>query len=171
MTKFKVGLLTMSDGRPYLHNLQYEMNMNYQKEIKERLESTGYVEVVEGDFPINSNVAAREQAQKLKTAGVEMTIFNYAIWCYPQYTAVAANFAPGPYLLFCNIHPSECGMVGMMAASGTLDQMELRHSRIFGSIKEDGVLDKVMAFIRAACAVNRLRGLTYGNFGGRPMGM
>lgn len=171
MKKFKVGLLTMSDGRPYLHDLQYEMNMRYQAEIKERLEATGCVEVVVGDQPVNSNAAAKEQAMKLKNEGVEMTIFNYAIWCYPQYTAVATNFAPGPYLLFCNIHPSECGMVGMMAASGTLDQMELVHTRIFGSIGDDEVLQKVMSFIRAACAVNRLRGLTYGNFGGRPMGM
>ena len=130
----------MSDGRPYLHNLQYDMNMGYQTEIKERLEATGLVEVVEGDQPVNSNTAAKEQAGKLKAAGAEMTIFNYAIWCYPQYTAVAANFAPGPYLLFCNIHPSECGMVGMMAASGTLDQLKLVHKRIFGSIGDDEVL-------------------------------
>lgn len=171
MKKFKVGLLTMSDGRPYLHKIQHDMNMQYQNDIKDALEATGLVEVVAGEAPINSNTAAREQAQKLKEAGVEMTIFNYAIWCYPQYSAVASNFAPGPYLLFCNIHPSECGMVGMMAASGALDQMEKKHTRIFGSIKEDAVLNKVMAYIRAACAVNRLKGLTYGNFGGRPMGM
>lgn len=171
MKKFKVGLLTMSDGRPYLHQLQYEMNMKYQADIRRRLEETGLVEVVEGEYPINSNTAAREQARRLRTADVEMTIFNYAIWCYPQYTAVAADFAPGPYLLFCNIHPSECGMVGMMAASGTLDQLERKHTRIFGSILEDDVLGQVMSFIRAACAVNRLKGLTYGNFGGRPMGM
>jgi len=30
MKKYKVGLLTMSDGRPYLHELQYEMNMGYR---------------------------------------------------------------------------------------------------------------------------------------------
>ena len=171
MKKFKVGLLTMSDGRPYLHNLQFDMNMGYQAQIKERLEATGLVEVVCGDQPINTNIVAKEQAQKLKDAGVELTIFNYAIWCYPHLTAVATNFAPGPYLLFCNIHPSECGMVGMMAASGTLDQLNLPHKRVFGSILEDEVLGKVMSFIRAGCAVNRLRGLTYGNFGGRPMGM
>lgn len=171
MKKYKVGLLTMSDGRPYLHNLQHDMNMQYQKEIQECLEATGCVEVIAGDHPINSNTAAKEQAMKLKNAGVEMTIFNYAIWCYPQFTAVATNFAPGPYLLFCNIHPSECGMVGMMAASGSLDQMELPHTRVFGSIKDGDVLQKVMQFIRGACAVNRLKGLTYGNFGGRPMGM
>ena len=46
MKKYKVGLLTMSDGRPYLHNLQRDMNMNYQRQIQESLEATGLVEVV-----------------------------------------------------------------------------------------------------------------------------
>ena len=173
MKKFKVGLLTMSDGRPYLHNLQYDMNMGYQKQIRERLEATGLVEVVEGSAPVNSNTAAKEEAMKLKDAGVEMTIFNYAIWCYPQYTAVATNFAPGPYLLFCNIHPSECGMVGMMAASGSLDQLEKTlHAYFRLHSRPDAVLAKVHAVhprqLRrsAVCAV-----MTFGNFGGRPMGM
>ena len=129
------------------------------------------VEVVAGTAPVNSNAAAKEEALRLKEAGVEMTIFNYAIWCYPQFTAVAANYAPGPYILFCNIHPSECGMVGMMAAAGTFDQLGLAYERIWGCIKDEDVLRRVMTFIRAACAVSRLRGNTYGNFGGRPMGM
>ncbi len=171
MKKFRVGLLTMSDGRPYLHQTQFDMNMRYQNDIKEALEATGLVEVVAGTAPVNSNAAAKEEALRLKEAGVEMTIFNYAIWCYPQFTAVAANYAPGPYILFCNIHPSECGMVGMMAAAGTFDQLGLAYERIWGCIRDEDVLRRVMSFVRAACAVGRLRGNTYGNFGGRPMGM
>ena len=103
MKKYKVGLLTMSDGRPYLHETQYEMNMQYQNAIKAALEATGQVEVIAGTAPVNSNTAAKEEAMRLKNAGVELTIFNYAIWCYPQFSAVAANYAPGPYILFCNI--------------------------------------------------------------------
>lgn len=171
MNKCKVGLLTMSDGRIYIHEAQYQMNMGYQNDIKGRLEATGIIEVIAGTAPINSNKAAKEEAQKLKDAGVELTIFNYAIWCYPQFAAVAANFAPGPYILFCNIHPSECGMVGMMAAAGTFDQLGHIYERIWGSIKDDLVLNRIVSFARAATSVARLKGNTYGNFGGRPMGM
>ena len=56
----------MSDGRPYLHNLQYDMNMNYQNNIKNALEATGQVEVIAGTAPINSNAAAKEEALRLK---------------------------------------------------------------------------------------------------------
>lgn len=73
--------------------------------------------------------------------------------------------------MFCNIRPSECGMVGMMAAAGTFDQVGLTYERIWGDIGDADVLKRVMAFVRAASAVARLKGNTYGNFGGRPMGM
>lgn len=171
MKKIKVGILTFSDGREYIHRDLLPVNQAYQKELTQALQQTGRVEVVAGREIIGSNAAAREEAQYLKASGVELTIFNYAIWCYPQYTAVAANFAPGPYLLFCNLHPSECGMVGMLAAAGTLDQLGIHYERIWGSIRDAQVLSKVMAFLKAASAVKQLRGQTFGNFGGRPLGM
>ena len=171
MEKIKVGILTMSDGREYLHREYEQINMEYQNDIKEALEGTGLFEVVAGNMPLNSNEAAKQEARKLKEAGVEATIFNYTIWCYPQYTAVAQNFAPGPYLLFCNLHPSECGMVGMMAAAGTLEQLNVKYKKLWGSIGEPEVLEKMTAFLKAAAAVKRLKGMTFGNFGGRPLGM
>ena len=171
MEKIKVGLLTFSDGRPYIHEDLLAVNQQYQADIKAALEATGAYEVIAGERIINSNTAAKEEAQRLKTCGAEVTIFNYAIWCYPSYTAVASTFAPKPILLFCNLHPSECGMVGMLAAAGTLDQLGVCYERIWGSIKQPDILQKVRSFLNAAAAVNRLRGLTFGNFGGRALGM
>lgn len=171
MKKIKVGILTMSDGREYLHQEYEALNMNYQKEIQDTLEATGLFEVVGGSVPIHTNEEAKREAQKLQREGVEATIFNYTIWCYPQFTAVAQNFAPGPYLLFCNLHPSECGMVGMMAAAGTLEQLNVKYQKLWGAISEPEVLKKMVEFLKAAAAVKRLRGLTFGNFGGRPLGM
>jgi len=86
-------------------------------------------------------------------------------------TALATAFAPGPFLTFCNVHPSEPGMVGMLAASGALDQLGRNHHRIWGDINDVQVLAKVMSFIRSAGALSRLKGQTYGLFGGRPLGM
>lgn len=171
MEKIRVGILTISDGRAYVHAKLLPVTQRYQEELVEALEKTGHIEVIAGRRMINSNAAAREEAARLREMGAELTIFNYSIWCYPQYTAVAANFAPGPYLLFCNLHPSECGMVGMLAAAGTLEQLGCPYERAWGSISDPKVLDKVMRFIRTGAAMKRLRGQTYGNFGGRAMGM
>lgn len=171
MRKIIVGILTMSDGREYLHQEYEELNFQKQREIAEALESTGDFEVYLGRRIIHTNTEAKKEAQYIAQKGAEVTIFNYTIWCYPQFTAVAQNFAPAPYLLFSNLHPSECGMVGMLAAAGALDQLGIKHSRLWGSIHEEAVLKRMMAFLRAAAAVKRLRGLTFGNFGGRPLGM
>lgn len=171
VNKIKVGILTISDGRDYLHKELMPVNQKYQDELKNALEKTGEVEAVAGNEIIGSNTTAKIEAMRLREAGVELTIFNYAIWCYPQFTAVASTFAPGPFMLFCNLHPSECGMVGMLAAAGTLDQLNLPYTRVWGSIHDQDVLKKVMSFIKAASALSKLKGQTFGNFGGRPLGM
>ena len=80
MKKIRVGILTMSDGRIYLHNEYEELNLRYQHEIAKALEATGEFEVVEGTRALNTNEVAKEEAMRLQQAGVEVTIFNYAIW-------------------------------------------------------------------------------------------
>ncbi len=171
MKKIKVGIMTMSDGRQHIHDDMLETNLKYQTSLRSALEATGEIEVVTATRVINFNTVAKEEAIRLLESGVEITIFNYAIWCYPQFTVMAANFAPGPYILFSNLHPEKCGMVGMLAASGSLNQLGVKHTRIWGSIDDRSVFEKVFSYIKAGAAVKRLRGLTFGNFGGRPLGM
>lgn len=171
MQKIKVGLLTMSDGRDYLHKEYEKLNFTKQHEIADALTKTGFFEVIEGERIINSNTVAKAEGLRLREQSVEVTIFNYTIWCYPQYTVAAQNFAPGPYLLFSNLHPSECGMVGMLAAAGSLDQIGVKYARLWGDVKTPDVKQKMISFLQAAAAVTRLKGLTFGNFGGRPLGM
>lgn len=171
MRKIKVGILTFSDGRQYIHDSLVALNQSYQSKLARALEATGEVEVVEATEIIGNNHAAREQGQRLAAAGCDVTICNYAIWCYPHLTAIATAFAPGPFLVFGNVHPSEPGMVGMLAAAGTLDQLDRKYARVWGRIEEPSVLRKVMQFIRAAGSLAMLRGQTYGLFGGRPLGM
>jgi L-fucose isomerase len=171
MKKIKVGILTFSDGRKYLHEELLETNRRYQKRLADALNSTGHIEVVQGKEIVWNQKVAQKEGHRLLESGCDLTIFNYAIWCYPHLSAVAANFAPGPYLLFCNLHPSEPGMVGMLAAAGTMDQIGRPYSRVWGDIGNPEVLKKVMSFIKAAGALKQLRGQTYGLFGGRPLGM
>lgn len=170
MRKTKVGILTFSDGREYIHKSLEGLNRKYQERLAAALEKAG-VEVVQGREIVWNNVTANREAARLAEARCDLTICTYAIWCYPHLTALATATAPGPFLLFCQIHPSEPGMVGMMAAAGTLAQLGRPHTRVWGDIGDPAVLGKVMAFIRAAGALKALRGQTYGLFGGRPLGM
>jgi L-fucose isomerase len=171
MKKIKAGILTFSDGRKYIHEELVGINQSYQDALAQALEATGAVEVVPGTEIIWNQTVAQEQGRRLTEAGCDVTILNYAIWCFPHLTAVASAFAPKPYLLFCNVHPSEPGMVGMLAAAGTLAQLDRPHFRVWGKIQDPAVLARVMSFLKAAGALSQLRGQTYGLFGGRPLGM
>ncbi len=115
--------------------------------------------------------SARKEGKRLRENGVDLTIFNFAIWTFPHLSAIASTFAPGPYLLFSNLHPSEPGMVAMLSSAGMMDQLGLTYTRIWGDINEPSTLAKTMKYIRAAGALSHLRGETYGLFGGRPLGM
>jgi L-fucose isomerase len=169
--KTKVGVLTFSDGRRYIHEDLLETNQRYQSRLVNALEATGEVEVIAGEEIVWTPRIAQREARRLVEKRVELTIFNYAIWAFPHLSAVAAKFAPGPYLLFCNLHPSEPGMVAMLATAGTMDQLGATYTRIWGDIEDRAVLKKVLAFVRAAGALAKLKGQTFGLFGGRPLGM
>jgi L-fucose isomerase len=169
--KRKVGILTFSDGRKYIHDDLLEVNLMYQRRLAEALAATGEIEPVVGKEIIWTSEVAQREGRRLAAEGVELTIFNYAIWAFPHLSAVATHFAPGPFLLFSNLNPSEPGMVAMLSAAGMMDQLGVKHVRQWGDPRDRGVLKKLLSFIRAASALSRLKGQTYGLFGGRPLGM
>lgn len=169
--KTKVGILTFSDGRKYIHDTLVETNQNYQNRLAAALEATGEVEVIPGQQIIWNSEGACTEARRLQQAGVDLTVFNYAIWAFPNFSAIATTFAPGPYILFSNLHPSEPGMVAMLASAGTMDQIGATYTRIWGDIQDSVILDKMMHYIRAAGALKHIKGETFGLFGGRPLGM
>ena len=171
MKKTKVGILTFSDGRDYIHKSLEDLNWRYQRKLADALQATGEVEVVQAEEIVWNNETANRQGAKLAASGCDMTILNYAIWCFPHLSALATRFAPGPFLLFGNLHPSEPGMVGMLAAAGAMDQLGESYTRVWGDIADPEVLARVLSFIRAAGSLAKLRGQTFGLFGGRPLGM
>ena len=165
MRKTKVGIVTFSDGRDYIHQSLEELNWRYQRKLAAALEATGEVEVVPAEEIVWNNESANRQGRHLAAAGCDLTILNYAIWCYPHLSALVTRFAPGPFLLFGNLHPSEPGMVGMLAAAGALDQLGAKFQRVWGDADDPAVLARIMSFIRAAGALAKLRGQTFGLFG------
>jgi L-fucose isomerase len=171
MKKAKIGVLTFSDGREFVHESTKDMNMGFQNRLRRKLEASKEFDVVAGEEIIWHPRVAKEEAQRLRREGVEATVFNYAVWSFPHLTAIAAEFAPGPYLMFSNINPEYPGMVGMLASAGTLDQLGIYHRRVSGNIEDEKVFKKVRGFLKSAVAANRLKGENFGLFGGRPMGM
>jgi L-fucose isomerase len=78
-----------------------------------------------------------------------------------------------PTVVLGNKDPGTHSTVGLLATAGALSQLGLPHLRIreeFAGV-DNGLAKKVMPYFRAAAAVNRLRGSTFGLFGGRSLGI
>lgn len=166
----KVGVITFSDGRKHVHEELLTMNRSFEAKLVKRLEAEGHTVVIGDECPW-TNETAKAAGKKMAAADVDVTILNYAIWSWPHFTTIAAQFAPGPYLCLSNINPGYPGLVGMMASSGALDNIGVSYVRVFGDVEQEPVFAKVRSFVKAGTAAKRLRGETYGLFGGRPMGM
>ncbi len=171
MSKIKVGLMTFSDGRSFVHNDLLKVNRDFEGRLRSSLEATGEIEVMTAEEVVWKPSIAKTEAIRLNALGAEITIFNYAVWSFPHFSVIASRFAPGPFLLFGNINPRFPGMVGMLASAGSLDHDGTTNKRIWGDVAQPAVLKDMMAYIRAASARKRLTGMRYGLFGGRPMGM
>lgn len=111
------------------------------------------------------------ESRRLASLGCDCTIFNFVVWAFPHLSALASRFAPGPLLLFSNVNPPYPGLVGMLASASSLNQVGTNFARVYDEIDDDTIYGKVSAFVRAAGAVSKLKGQTFGLIGGRPMGM
>src|SRR3990170_6516004 len=150
----RVGILTFSDGRPHVHTALLPLTRQFQDRLAARLRAIGW-DVVTGREIVWTTDQAQSEGRYLAAQQVEATIFNYAIWAWPHYSAIAAQFVPGPVLMFSNVNPQYPGLVAMLAAAGSLDQVGVMHGRVSGDINDDIVFERVLQFLRPAVARNR----------------
>ena len=166
----RVGLLTFSDGRDFVHRDLAGFTREVEDEIAAAVAAAGH-DVVRAEEVVWTNEAATTQARRVAARRPDLTVFSIPVWAFPHFTMLAARATPGPLLLFSSIDPQQPGMVGMLAAGGALDQIGRGHGRAWGSIGDPAVRERVLSHVAAASAARSLEGSTFGRIGGRPMGM
>ncbi|RMH57042.1 MAG: fucose isomerase [Candidatus Hydrogenedentota bacterium] len=166
----KVGILTFGDGRDFLAEPLREVNEHFLRQLSRRLEDSGH-EVITGTEVIWRNEIAVREAKRMAAADVDVVIYNYSVWAWPQYARLAAQFLPQPVILFSNVNPEKPGLVAMLAHAGSLDQVGISFCKLFGDIMQNEVLEAVNRKINAIAAKTRLRGKTFALIGGRSLGI
>ena len=169
--KHRIGLLSISDSRGRVHEGLVSVIKKYNDLLAAALEATGEVEVIRGSTPINSPTTARREAERLREAGVTSTIFHQPVFGFPHFAVITAQILDPPFLILSPQEPEYPSLVGLLTIGGAFAQLEIQHTRIWGDIEEPDVLARVLAFVRAASAVRRLRGQVFGLLGGRSMGL
>lgn len=166
----RIGLVSISDGRGHVHARNAEFITTKQNALAESLTTAGH-EVVRGSDIVATNEAATRVAREVAASDVDLTVFYYAVWSFPNFTMLAAEATRSPLALVASTDPTEPGLVGSLAAGGALDQIGRSHTRLAGAPDSAELIDAISAQATAAAAVSSLRGSTFGRFGGRPMGM
>ncbi len=169
--KHRVGVLSLSDGRGRVHESLLPVIERYNDELTMILEATGEVEVIRGSAPIACPEDARREAARLVQAGVVATVFHQPTFGFPHFAVIAAQILRPPFLVLAPREPDYPSVNGLLTIGTAFAQLEIPHVRIWGDIEDRSVLARVLAFIRSASAVNRLRGQVYGLLGGRSMGL
>ncbi len=166
----KVGILDFGDGRSFLQEPLAPVNQEFREKLASTLEEEGF-EVILGDEVIWKNEIAVRNGKRLAAEDVDVTLFNFSVWAWPQYARVAAQFCPKPIVMFSNINPRYPGLVGMLANSGSLDQAGIPFTKNFGDIEDPTVKRRLTAQLVGIAAAHRLKGLTYALIGGRSLGI
>src|SRR5581483_9720733 len=79
----RVGLLTFSDGRDFVHADIKAFSLDVESRIAQALEAAGH-EVIRAAEPIWTNMMASTEARRVADARPDLTIFNYAVWAFPH---------------------------------------------------------------------------------------
>lgn len=166
----RVGLLDFGDGRHFLSQPLAPVQRQFRDELAARLRADG-IEVVLGDDVIWRNDIAVRNGKAMAAADVDVVLFNFSVWAWPQYARVAAQFCPQPVVMFSGINPQFPGLVGMLANAGALAQAGFRYYKTFGDLADDDTYASLKARLLAVAAARRLRGLTYCLIGGRSLGI
>ena len=108
-----IAVMTVSDGRPYVHLEIESFGLGVQQRIVRALGGLGH-RVVTAASDIHSNATAVAVARELAAARPDLTIVNVPVWAFPHFTMLAVRETPGAVVLFSTIDPQYPGMVGML---------------------------------------------------------
>jgi len=166
-----LGIIGFSDGDLEVHEQLKDIVQKQVDVIVEALIKDGRVDVVTAENLVCSVKTAKEEAERLKSLGVDGTIFSYGVFAFPNFSAIAAKNGKGPFLLAANLNPDWPGMVAMLAAGGALHHLGIEHYRAAGDFSDKAVLQRMVTFAKCAKVVSGLNGQKYGLIGGRSLGM
>lgn len=171
MKKPNVALITFGDAREHeWENLFRGLTEPRHERMQEYLHALP-VELHTHQAVARTKEEIDAQVDALKAQGAEVLVAHLPCWMSPNLVVRGVQRMDLPTVMVSNKHPGTHGTVGLLGASGALDQIGYPHLRIRGSFDTSTIAEKALPFLRAASAVHRLRGKVFGLFGGRSLGI
>jgi len=165
------ALITIGDSRDEV----YEQIEDFAK--KSHLEAVRYLrekygfDLIYQDQIVRNKQMMLSQIEEVQKQGAEAVIFFFPIWGPAHLVVIGSRKLNCPVLLLTNKKPHTAGLVGLTLAGAALDEVGIKHKRVWGELNENETVKEVTSFIKASSVVYKMRGQTYGVFGGRTLGM
>ena len=166
--KPKVGLLTFAEQREEFYLKRKSI---LEEETKKILSVINNIfDCVQSD-PIRTKSDLVKSVEKMRKENITSGIISLPIWSSPNLPALAVKMLDIPVVLYGNARSDSSSTVALLATGGALDQMSYPHKRIIGDISDKSIIKKIEDFCTAAHTKEKIKGMTFGCFGGRGLGI
>lgn len=168
----KTGIIFLAEGhqREDVYKARRPAELRENEMIRQRLRP--YVQIVEAD---GEDVRGKRELlaamKKFAAEEVDAVLISVPTFVQASVAAMAVRLSPVPCAVIGNNQRDTYAQVGFMASVGAIEQAGLPYLRITEDIREDAAVDKLRTFFDACHAIRELKGLTYGMFGGRSLGI
>ncbi|MCJ7563102.1 MAG: hypothetical protein MUP52_00755 [Candidatus Aminicenantes bacterium] len=170
--RYKVALMIFSEGRAR------EDVYKQRKPMQDR-EVNKFIATLNEDIgfyipacnEIRSRSDIKTAVMEIDKSDVTTVIFYTPIFISPALVAHAANLTIKPSILMGNKAGDTFSQLSFLAAGGAVDQTGARCRRIPGDISDSRTKDELLRYLKAVDVCARLKGSTFGCFGGRSLGI
>lgn len=179
MGLMKIGIITFTDGRKRAAEMLDKQCHEFQSKLARHLETKGH-QVVESRKIVWDYATATGGARRLNEAGVDVVLFNFCVWAYPDFAAQVARDVEAPICFVGNINPAFPGWVAFFACAGALEEFGVPFGRVLGDVASGEAGAELDEWLlrhnpdkreRGYDAATKLHGQRYGEFDGPSMGM
>jgi L-fucose isomerase len=142
----------------------------YLPEVREAVRGLG-VQVLDCGEIARTAETMVAQAESLRRQQIHILIIYVGTWTYSNTAVIAAIRANVPVIVWANSNIETFGIVGGAIVRGALDEVNVKNFMVYGEYHDPKVLQKIKVLCNGVAGATKLRGMIYGEGGGRSMGM
>lgn len=166
----RVGLIvTMSPDETWPDTFVNRVK-SYLPDVRAAVRSLG-VQVVDCGEIARTAQAMTTQGETLRREGVHALIIYVGTWTYSNTAVMASMKADVPVIVWANSDVETFGIVGGAIVRGALEEVNIKNFMLYGDYRDAKVLQKLKTLCNGIAGATKLRGMIYGEGGGRCMGM
>ncbi|MGQ9616283.1 MAG: L-fucose/L-arabinose isomerase family protein [Spirochaetota bacterium] len=163
--KKKVGVITLS-----LERERTDLAEKFGRGSIRALKSEEF-EVLGDETLIFDTVNCIEKVNEFRKMGADCILILLGTWVFTPTVVDTVREVNLPFGIWSEDNPASFSLTAGGIVHGSLDELGLRHRFFYGSPASRELIEEVSSFIRAAAAVNDLKGKRLCVVGGRVMGM